>query len=266
MQRLGVLAVMALSLPGLAAAQRGGGMAGGGFAGGHAGGGFVAGHVGVPAAHAAVAPRAFAAAPRTTMRASSSGPASTLRVGNPVRSRTVNRSPRPDNFSGEFGDVSFNDVPGLGFDFPHLAAISGGRHHHRFDGFFGGFPFFDSGFLFGSPSVIIEQTPPAEAQPQAEDAIAGDAVEPARRPTRPYYEVNLNPAPAPSAPQPEEEQYVFVRRDGGLLFAVAYSWDDSMLRYITPDGIRRSITREALDLQATEQFNEQRGVNFHAPA
>src|SRR5882762_4297990 len=73
---------------------------------------------------------------------------------------------------------------------------------------------------------------------------------------------------ADSAPAPprEEEQYVFVRRDGSLVFAVAYTWESGTLRYITPDGLRRTIGRDALDIEATQQFNEQRGVNFRAPA
>lgn len=58
----------------------------------------------------------------------------------------------------------------------------------------------------------------------------------------------------------------FVRRDGSLVFAVGYTWENGTLRYITPDGFRRSIGRETLDLTATQQFNEQRGLNFHAPA
>jgi hypothetical protein len=59
---------------------------------------------------------------------------------------------------------------------------------------------------------------------------------------------------------------VFVRRDGGLVFAVAYSWQNGMLRYVTHDGMRRTIARDAIDLTATQQFNEQRGLSFRSPA
>src|ERR1700720_2005456 len=48
--------------------------------------------------------------------------------------------------------------------------------------------------------------------------------------------------------------------------AVAYTWQNGTLRYITPDGLRHTIRRDALDLNATQQFNEQRGLNFQAPA
>jgi hypothetical protein len=56
-----------------------------------------------------------------------------------------------------------------------------------------------------------------------------------------------------------------VRRDGGLVSAVAYTWENGTLRYVTPEGLRRSMSRDALDLNVTQQFNEQRGLNFRAP-
>jgi MFS superfamily sulfate permease-like transporter len=76
----------------------------------------------------------------------------------------------------------------------------------------------------------------------------------------------MQPTETETGPQRESEQYVFVRRDGTLFFAVAYSWENQTLRYITQEGQRRSVTREALDLAATQQFNEQRGLNFLSPA
>jgi hypothetical protein len=67
-------------------------------------------------------------------------------------------------------------------------------------------------------------------------------------------------------PQKQSEQYVFVRRDGTVFFAVAYSWEEGNLFYVTQDGLRRSVTSDLLDLDATQQFNEQRGLTFKAPA
>jgi hypothetical protein len=71
---------------------------------------------------------------------------------------------------------------------------------------------------------------------------------------------------ADSAAPADNEQYVFVRRDGTVFFAVAYGWEQGTLRYITSQGLRRSVTQDALDLDATRQFNEQRGLNFRLPA
>jgi hypothetical protein len=74
-------------------------------------------------------------------------------------------------------------------------------------------------------------------------------------------------AAEPASPAPQEaEQFVFVRRDGTVFFAVAYVWENGALRYITSEGLRRTVSQDALDLAATQQFNEQRGLNFRLPA
>ena len=253
--RFSTLALAALSLPAFAAAQRGG-VAGSGGAGhpGMMSHGVVVMHA-APVTHVAAAPAGRVARSGGVATAART-PHTGIRNGRHVNNNGV-------NFVPGLGETSFDDVPGLGFDFPHLAAVSGHNHFGR--RFLGGVPFFDGGFLFGAPSVTIEQ--PGEAQPEADDVIAGNAVEkdPVRR-SRRVYEADPGSARV-SDPAPEEvEQYVFVKRDGGLEFAVAYSWIDGNLRYITPDGKRRTLGRDALDLPATQHFNEERGIEFHAPA
>jgi len=111
--------------------------------------------------------------------------------------------------------------------------------------------------------MIVEQAPASEAQP--EEAMEPETQESTRR-VRPHEPALAYPAETGTEPRGESEQYVFVRRDGTLFFAVAYSWDNQTLRYITQEGLRRTVTREALDLAATQQFNEQRGLNFILPA
>ena len=69
-----------------------------------------------------------------------------------------------------------------------------------------------------------------------------------------------------NAARADNEEFVFVRRDGTLFFAVGYTWENGTLRYVTDQGLRRSLTQDALDLDATQQFNEQRGVNFRLPS
>jgi hypothetical protein len=78
--------------------------------------------------------------------------------------------------------------------------------------------------------------------------------------------VDRLPVLGPPAPQKDVPEYVFVRRDGTVFFAVAYSWEHGALRYVSSEGLRRSVEREKLDLDATKQFNEQRGMVFRAPA
>ena len=170
-----------------------------------------------------------------------------------------------DEFFEDEG-TTFQNVPGLGFDFPHLAAISGGRPVREDEGFF---PLGFSGFLLSPPTVIVQEAPPVEQQPVMDEGVAGNANDLRaaaleRRESRiRRAEARLaSAANAAPAPQHDAPEYVFVRRDGGLVFAVAYSWDNGTLRYITRDGVRRSVTRDALDMDATQQLNEQRGVNF----
>ncbi|SRR6266550_7926403 len=70
---------------------------------------------------------------------------------------------------------------------------------------------------------------------------------------------------ASSAPL-DNEEFVFVRRDGTAFFAVANSWEKGTLHYISSQGLPRTITEDTLDLDATRQFNEQRGLSFRLPA
>jgi len=186
------------------------------------------------------------------------------RAGAPIVRSTTRRSHeihrhRRDN---DICSSSF-PVPGLGFDFPHLAATQG-------PGAVGAlnqecslplfFPFFDGGFFLPTAPTVDE----VQAEPEALDA------EQPRRLSRPRIpESPATPAPAAEAANiapRENEEYVFVRHDGTVFFAVAFAWEDEMLRYVTPEGLRRAVPREALDLRATQQFNEQRGLNFRLPA
>lgn len=192
------------------------------------------------------------------------------RVGTTVVARRSRVVTTPIQHAGTFVNVptfpiDFVDSPGLGFDFAHLAAINSGRvrvrFRGRFPGAFGGF----SGFLL-SPPVIVEEAPQQE-QPVVEEIVAADpgAVERART-RRAEREESAQVIAEPPGPVPDVPEYVFVRRDGTLLFAVAYSWDNGTLRYVTRDGVRRSVAEDLLDKEATQQFNEQRGVNFRLPA
>jgi len=138
------------------------------------------------------------------------------------------------------------------------------RNRNEFAAFF---PFFDGGFFLpsspldaedgsgeGQPEETADEGYPEGPPPDARFGLQGQAQPPAAsRDERPE-------------PQHPSEEYVFVRRDGTVFFAVAYAWDSGTLRYVTTEGFRRSVGSEALDLDATQKFNEQRGLNFHSPA
>jgi hypothetical protein len=258
MRRFSITAVIVLAIPAFAVAQHPG----------------AAGAVASAGAHAPATPsRPSTAIPRAASARGNahgqSGAQGGVRVSPPgMRGQNTDHSGRRGN-SAQLGSsgTDFQNVPGLGFDYPHLAAISGNRHIHdgRPDG---GSPFGFSGFLLTSP-IFAEEAPAAEPQASTtQDEVADDAPDVQRSPrhSRTSRAASESEAQTTPSPQGDVEQYVFVRRDGGLVFAVAYSWENETLRYVTPEGLRRSIGRDTLDLNATQQFNEQRGLNFRGPA
>jgi len=159
--------------------------------------------------------------------------------------------------NGNFASDCF-PVPGLGFDYPHFFAT-----HPNFGSncrFGSGFvtPFIDGGFYLPTP-VNGEQ--PA-AQPAEEAEAAADQQPAADEP--PVRETVSGQVKSEQVPL--QQEYVFVKRDGSLIFAVAYSWINDRLQYVTAEGIRRTVPRNTLDLDATQQFNDQRGVPIQRPA
>ena len=215
------------------------------------------------ALRAAPAPASHIAVPRATPS------------GHYVYSRSGAVSYRPAlRHSGTSGHstrrVLSQDVPGLGFDYSHLAAVGGGRrrlagHDRRFP-LVAYFPFFGGGYYL--PLYDDSEEPPAVEGEQAE-AVPPDTYEPYQPPPRPAdSEITYRPPAAaePSTPSRPSDEYVFVRRDGTLFFAVAYTWDHGNLRYVSNEGLRHSVAGTALDLDATQQFNEQRGLTFRLPA
>jgi hypothetical protein len=164
-------------------------------------------------------------------------------------------------------------VPGLGFDFPHLAAI-GGRlgngssssfNHagHRDQGFFipilfGGYPYYPYYVdpAYEQPSQPPDQFPDQSYQQQTEQQPGlQNTVSEASR------DQNYSAAePAPEeAPVPDIGNFVLVRRDGRIMFASLFTVVGTQLRYITPEGTRRTLDMSDLDVEATEQMNEARG-------
>jgi len=101
---------------------------------------------------------------------------------------------------------------------------------------------------------------PAEGSEVAEQPAPGEEPAPQEPAYYPSPRTKSQPAPA------QQQEYVFVKRDGTLIFAVAYSWINDRLQYVTEEGIRRTVLRNTLDLDATQQFNDQRGVPIQLPA
>jgi hypothetical protein len=234
---------------------------------------------GMSGAHAfvAAAPRAVAhAAPvRSAVSARPavrSAPVSTRQSAAPRAAHPTgwnqNHATRRTNFSTDpvFPNGGFStdgNVPGLGFDYPHFFATHPNAGHHRFrndSGFV--IPFIDGGFYLPVPAYADQGAP----APQPDDSEAANQPPPADQPvareTSSSSRDRMRSEPLP----PEQTEYVFVRQDGSLIFAVAYSLINDRLQYVTAEGLRRTIPLNTLDFAATQQFNEQRGVSIRLPA
>jgi len=176
-------------------------------------------------------------------------------------SSPANPVSRNRRFAGGFS----YPAPGLGFDYTHFFAThpNYGRNH-RTNGFV--LPFFNGGIYVPYPYYADEPTPDEQVaadynQNEGQDAPIESSDRGATEPPS-MVAVRASYAAA-AATQPE---YVFVRRDGTVFFAVAFSWASDKLQYITKDGLRRSVSLDSLDLNATQQFNDQRGIAIRLPA
>src|SRR5579862_8165799 len=258
MRRIGIVAVAVLGLPLAVFAQRAGG-AGGGMA-------VRAGAVSAPVAAAHVSAPAGAHPVNHVVVATHMVPGGHIRTSSP--NRIVALNPR-------FGNSNFvsNDVPGLGFDYPHLAAVGpkrGQNGNGRF-GFRQTVPFGFGGYLITSPEIVVDN--PQAVEEAQETADQGDIDAQFQAAQMQAYRagqdsVAQHPTPSLPAPEPAPDpaSYVFVMRDGTMAFAVAYSWENGTLRYVTPEGQRKSVAVGSLDMDATTQFNESRGLSFRVGA
>ena len=83
----------------------------------------------------------------------------------------------------------------------------------------------------------------------------------------PQYAPSDQPAENPDLEPPPAEvsQFILVRLDGQVLFAVAFTAVDGRLTYVTPEGLRRSFPVSELDRQATLQMNDANGTSISLP-
>ena len=176
-------------------------------------------------------------------------------------------------------DFSAPGVPGLGFDFPHLAAISGalgnnsssrfGNNGQRGQGYyapilFGGYPYYpdDQG------NDQADQQVAQQSQPQPQIIVIQQPVPAQQGGDAGSDAGNLSASVSESqepAPIPDVGNFILVRRDGRILFASIFSVVGTQLQYVTPEGIRRTLAMADLDSDATQQMNEARGttLQFH---
>jgi hypothetical protein len=264
MRRIGIVAAVVLALPLAVCAQRAGGAGGGAVA--------RAGAVPAPAAAVRVSAPTTGARPVNHVAVATRMTPGGARVHTSSPNRIITLNPRFANSNV----VSSDNVPGLGFDYPHLAAVgpkNGQLGLGRNARFRQTVPFGFGGFLLSTPEIIVENPQAVEEAQENADQVDPDMQAQFEAAQMQAYRAGQRsaaqqaPPPPPAAePAPDPASYVFVMRDGGVVFAVAYSWDNGTLRYVTPEGQRKSIAAESLDMNATQSFNESRGLNFRAGA
>ena len=171
----------------------------------------------------------------------------------------------PDTFTGQSCYIgNCYPVPGFGFDYEHFFAVhpNWGKYQAQFTGVV--VPGWGGGFYYPVPYY-------SEPTPQEEQG--GNVAVPVEQ-----QESSLRPAPAPEenapmvvarpysyAPAQPVEEYVFVKRDGTRIFAVAYSLIKDKVQYITKEGLRRTLALDSLDYDATMKSNEERGNTINLP-
>ncbi len=177
------------------------------------------------------------------------------------------------------GDLS---VPGLGFDYPHFAAINRNletralidpvtqqrlalaRQIRRETPAAAFLP----AFLPVSPVIVVQSAPPVIVlQQDAAEAGEASAMRAKRVGSSPQESAATAEAPVALTVEPHRvlEEYVLVRKDGRELFAVAFSARDGRVIYITREGLRRSVAVADLDADATTLRNEERGAEVKLP-
>jgi hypothetical protein len=179
------------------------------------------------------------------------------------------------------GNFDTSGSPGLGFDFPHLAAIGGGsrrgsfhtgrRNHFQQQGtfvpiFFGGYPYYADDFVYDpSEQQAAQQFAPQYAPPPQIIVIQQPAsvqLPPAGADLAPAGRIDSAvPAPDP-APVRDIGNFILVRRDGRIVFASAFSVVGPQVHFVSPDGIRRTLAVSDIDSDATREMNEAQGTTL----
>jgi len=123
---------------------------------------------------------------------------------------------------------------------------------------------------FGGFYIPVPYYEPAAEQ--GEEAAPSDVETSERADTSNQSDSNQQiAAEQPAAPEyypPSEPiyEFVFVKRDGTKIFAVAYSLTKDKVQYVTREGLRRSLPLDSLDFGATQKSNEERGNSVNLPS
>lgn len=172
-----------------------------------------------------------------------------------------------------------NPVPGLGFDYAHLAAINrdlgikavidpatqwrlavAERVLRDTGGLAptGGFFLLDGGVTYVVP---VEAASPQPPQQQPQIIVLQQAPATAQPSPQPTPAV----VPEAAAPLPDVGSFTLILRNGTKIQTVAFTRMNDRIVYITADGIRRTMALSDLDSEATMRINEERGTPVRLP-
>src|SRR5271155_5584097 len=179
-------------------------------------------------------------------------------------------------------------VPGLGFDYEHLAAISGNlaekalidpvtmeelalaeRLNRGSVGssayLLGGY-----GYGYGGGDVPVDNGDPNSVPQDAQAQPAAPAPQPPpqiiilQQPAAPGAslsgEGSAEERHATSAPVPEASDFLLVLKSGVMVSAVAFTRQGDELIYVTKEGNRRTMSVATIDSDATSKINAARGT------
>jgi hypothetical protein len=177
-------------------------------------------------------------------------------------------------------------VPGLGFDYEHLAAISGNLAEkalidpvtmeelalaERFNrGGVGSSAYLLGGYGYGySGDAPVDNGDPNNVPQDAQAQPAAPAPQPAPQ----IIILQQSAAPgasspgegaeerhAASAPLPEASDFLLVLKSGVMVSAVAFTRQGDELIYVTKEGNRRTMSVATIDSDATSKINAARGT------
>ena len=128
-------------------------------------------------------------------------------------------------------------------------------------------PVFGGGIYVPMPYYVDSSAPQEAQQADAQEEAANQPTDGNPRDTE---QSSAYMAPSRSTTgNPINEslsEFVFVQRDGSKFYAVAYSFLNDKLHYVTKDGTRRSVALDLLDFDATQKSNEDLGNTINLPS
>jgi hypothetical protein len=172
-----------------------------------------------------------------------------------------------------------NGVPGLGFDYAHLAAISGNLGvealinpvteadlalAERLGQFRGGatggfFPFLGGGGI--APEIIEQPAQDTQSAQQQQPIIIVQQPASSTVATAPEQTPDAAAPAAINSVAPDPSEFILVKKDGEQVLAGGYSLQKDRIVYVTKEGAKRIMLLSELDKDATELINQERGTS-----